>query len=211
MHFTSFLVAAMATLATAADQTTSSTTTTRPFMGAGLDWASKISNVPKPKSTAASVVGINSHLTTYEIACMSGVPKSVCEISKPWTLIQGSTTFSFTGEYTAATTGKVGTVTVDREFKCSFTSTSLSASCSFEQQVTGSHSGTEYSTATSSSTTSLPTDSITYYKMPVTGGLEKLTATQTTHSTAAANPTARALVTAGPLGAVAAMAIGAMF
>ncbi|KAJ5860420.1 uncharacterized protein N7529_007730 [Penicillium soppii] len=197
MYLTSFLVTALATLATAAESSTS-----KPYLGAGFDWASKI---PNYQSTAASVAGINSHITTYEISCLSNAPKSVCHIETPWTLIQGSTTFSFTGQYTAATTGKVGTVTVSRHFDCSFTSTSVSASCSFQYQVTGSNSGVEYSTATSTSTTSLPTKSMKYYAMPVTGGVSKLTSTQTTKTTGAA-----AMVTAAPLGAAAAVAIAAM-
>lgn len=203
MLLTSFLVTALAALVTAAESTTS-----KPYLGAGFDWASKI---PNYQSTAASVAGINAHATTYEISCLSNAPKSICQIETPWTLIQGSTTFSFTGQYTASTTGKVGTVTVSRHFDCSFTSTSVSASCSFQYQVTGSNSGVEYSTASSTSTTSVPTSSMKYYAMPVTGGVSKFTGTQATQTTGAAGPTARAMMTGAPLGAAAAVAIAAMF
>ncbi|CAG8081945.1 unnamed protein product [Penicillium salamii] len=202
MQLTSFLVATLASLVTAAEQST-----TRPYFGYGFDWASKL---PYPTSTAASVVGITSHLTTYEISCMTGAPKSRCDIDTPWTLIQGSTTFSFTGKYTAATTGRVGTVTIDQEHKCSFTSTSQSASCSLEYEVTGSQSGTTYSTATSTSASNIPTSSVKYYKLPITAGVSKLTSAQTTSTTGGAAPTAKAIITGAPLGAAAAVAIAAM-
>lgn len=208
MYLTSFLVATLAALVAAADTTSSVTSTTKPYLGAGFDWATRI---PNYQSTAASIAGITSHITTYEISCQSNAPKSICQIETPWTLIQGSTTFSFTGKYTASTTASVGTVTVARDFDCSFTSTSVSASCEFSYQITGSHSGTDYSTASSTSTTSLPTSSMKYYAMPVTGGLEKLTTTSTTHTTGAAGPTAKAMITGAPLGAAAAVAMAAMF
>jgi hypothetical protein len=203
MLLTFVLVTALAALTSAAESSTH-----RPYLGAGFDWASKI---PNYQSTAASVAGITAGATTYEIACLSNAPKSICQIKTPWTLIQGSTTFSFTGEYTASTADKVGTVTVARDFECSFTRTSLSASCSFKYQVTGSNSGTTYSTATSTSTTSLPTKSMKYYSLPITAGIAKITSTQTTQTTGAAGPTAKAMVTGAPLGAAAAVAIAAMF
>ncbi|CAG7921891.1 unnamed protein product [Penicillium olsonii] len=203
MQLTSFLVASLATLVTAAEQST----TSRPYFGAGFDWASR---VPNYESTAASVAGITSHLTTYEISCLTDAPKRLCNIETPWTLIQGSTTFSFTGKYLATTSHKVGTVTVDREFECSFTSTSKSASCAFEYEITGSNSGTSYSTATSTSTSSVPTDSITYYPLKITAGISKLNSAKTTSTTGAANPTAKAIITAAPMGAAAAAAIAAL-
>ncbi|KAJ5329394.1 hypothetical protein N7541_000440 [Penicillium brevicompactum] len=206
MRITSFLVATLATLVTAAEQSTQSTTH-RPYLGAGFSWASR---VPNYQSTAASVAGITSHLTTYEISCLTNAPKSVCNIETPWTLIQGSTTFSFTGKYTASTTASVGTVTVDREFDCSFTSTSRSASCSFEYHITGSHNGASYSTSTSSSTSSLPTESMKYSSLLITGGIAKITSAQSTSTTGAANPTAKAMITGAPMGAAAAVAIAAM-
>lgn len=205
MRITSFLVAALATVVSAATQ--SASTTHRPTLGAGFKWASKI---PDYQSTAASVAGITSGLTTYEISCLTNAPKSVCNIETPWTLVQGSTTFSFTGKYTASTSASVGTVTVDREFECSFTSTSRSASCSFEYHITGSHSGTSYSTSTSTSTSSLPTESMKYSSLLITGGIAKITSAQSTSTTGAANPTAKAMITGAPMGAAAAVAIAAM-
>ncbi|CAI7567760.1 unnamed protein product [Penicillium bialowiezense] len=190
MRITSFLVAALATVVSAATQ--SASTTHRPTLGAGFKWASKI---PDYQSTAASVAGITSGLTTYEISCLTNAPKSVCNIETPWTLVQGSTTFSFTGKYTASTSASVGTVTVDREFECSFTSTS---------------SGTSYSTSTSTSTSSLPTESMKYSSLLITGGIAKITSAQSTSTTGAANPTAKAMITGAPMGAAAAVAIAAM-
>lgn len=207
---------------------------TRPTVRVGAGWAGgtddyskkEVKNVPLVHGVAASVVGVNSHVTTYAVSCYSAAATGDCEIKKPWTLIQGPNTFSLTGQYTAAASEYVSTVTVDRDFKCSFTSSSLSPSCVFKQLVTGIQAGASYSSATSTTTTTR--FNLDYRGMMITAGYEKLPATtatnskRTTHSATTAHSTtkthstssgaaARALVTGKPLGAIAAVAIGAMF
>lgn len=195
------LLAALAGVAIADD------TTTVGYFGA--DWTSI--TIPKYKSTAASVAGINAVETTYAVSCLKDAPKSDCHIDEPWTLIQGSETYSFTGVYTAWETGKDDKdkgVTVTRDIQCSFTSYSESAGCSISYQATGKVDGTSYSTGTSSSST-FKTDQVDYYQMPVTGGLSSFTAPQATETPDAARAVgpARALITAAPLAAAAAVAI----
>lgn len=166
--------------------------------------------IPMYKSTAASVAGINAVATTYAVQCLEDAPTFDCKIDKPWTLIQGSTTFSFTGVYTAWQTGKEKDdgVTVNRNIQCSFTRTIESASCSFSYEATGKLSGTSYSTGTKMSS-SFPTDKVGYYGMAVTGGLSSFTAPQATETPGAATTAgpARALITAAPLAAAAAVAL----
>ncbi|KAH8431849.1 uncharacterized protein LDX57_009500 [Aspergillus melleus] len=200
---TSFLlIAALAGLSIAED------TTTIPYFAA--DWTSI--EIPRYTSTAASVAGINAVATTYAVDCLKDAPTSDCHIDKPWTLIQGSETYSFTGVYTAWETGKGKDkddgVTVTREMQCSFTSFSESASCSMSYEATGTMSGTAYSTGTTSSS-SFSTDQVGYYAMKVTGGLSSFTAPQATETPDAARAAgpARALITAAPLAAAAAVAI----
>lgn len=168
--------------------------------------------IPEYTSTAASVAGINAVATTYAVSCLDGAPTSDCHIDHPWTLIQGSTTFSFTGVYTAWSTGKVNAVTVTRKIKCSFTSQTESVSCSLSYQATGTVDGTSYSTATSAKS-KFATNAVTYYALTVTGGLASFTAPQATKTPGAAPALAgpaRAMITAAPLG-VAAAAVAAMF
>jgi hypothetical protein len=179
-----------------------STTTTVGFFGAPFDIT-----IPLYTSTGASVAGINAVATTYAVSCLDGAPKSDCHIDHPWTIIQGPTTFSLTGVYTAWSTGK-NAVTVTRSEKCSFTHYTESASCSVSYRATGTAQGTSYSTATSGAS-SFAAKSITYYQLPVTGGLSSFTApqaTQTPGAAAAAAGPARALITAAPLLAAAAAA-----
>ncbi|KAI9044158.1 uncharacterized protein KD926_001982 [Aspergillus affinis] len=198
---TSFLlIAALAGISIAED------TTTVGYFGA--DWTSI--EIPRYKSTAASVAGINAVATTYAVACLKDAPTSDCHIDKPWTLIQGSETYSFTGVYTAWESGKDkdNGVTVTRELQCSFTSFSESAGCSLSYEATGKMDGTSYSTGTTSSST-FGTDKVDYYEMPVTAGLSSFTAPQATETPDAARAAgpARALITAAPLAAAAAVAI----
>ncbi|PLB45188.1 hypothetical protein P170DRAFT_440325 [Aspergillus steynii IBT 23096] len=200
MRTSLLLTAALAGLAIAED------TTTVGYFAA--DWTSI--EIPRYESTAASVAGINAVATTYAVGCLKDAPTSLCHIDKPWTLIQGSETYSLTGVYTAGQTGKEkdNGVTVTRDIQCSFTSFSESAGCSFSYQATGKISGASYSTGTSSSST-FATDQVGYYKMPVTAGLSSFTAPQATETPDAARAVgpARALITAAPLAAAAAVAI----
>ncbi|KAJ5578219.1 uncharacterized protein N7459_007183 [Penicillium hispanicum] len=184
MRCISLLATTLAALA-AAD---SSTTTTIDYLVP--DWDIE---VPAYTSVAGSVAGINAVATTYEIKCLSGADKDACKIKTPWTLIQGPNTFSFTGVYTAWSTG-ANAVSVTRDIKCSYTSTE-SASCSMSYKATGTVNGVSSSTSTSSSAQSI---SATKYGMPITGGLKSFTAPQATQTPNAA-PAAKPLITGAPL------------
>lgn len=166
--------------------------------------------IPRYESTAASVAGINALATTYQIKCMDGADKSLCDIKTPWTIIQGPATASFTGVYTADASGKDG-ITVTREWKCDLKSYTESASCTVSYSASGTVDGTGYSTSTTTSNKNMPTDQLTTGGILVTGGIASFTAPQATQtpSGAAAAPF-KAMVTAAPLGAAAAIAIAGM-
>ncbi|KAJ5545477.1 hypothetical protein N7535_006137 [Penicillium sp. DV-2018c] len=200
MHVSSFLITALAALATA------ETTTTVGFFGA--DFADI--TIPSYASVAASVTGINALATTYVVKCLKNAPKSDCHIEDPWTIIQGQNTMSFTGVYTAWSTGDVNAVTATRDIKCSFTSFTESASCSISYQMTGTVNGMSTSTSTSTSTKTVPTDSITYYELAVTGGVESFTATEATHTPSGAAGAQKPLITAAPMGVAAALGLAAL-
>ena len=172
-------------------------------------------------STAARVVAIDKYATTYEIACLSGAPQSACAINSktPMTLIQGPTTYSYSGEATISTDGAVGVATgiVD----CSFTQTSQSVSCSWSFAVTASSSDFTFSTSTSDPSMTIDPDMVSYYALEVTAGLDAFTAgatasaspvkvTSTSTSKAGANAFAKPMITAAPLGAAAVAALAAM-
>lgn len=197
MRIASLLATTFSVLAAAA----SSSTTTVPYFFPEFPVT-----IPYYASTAASVAGINALATTYEIKCLKDAPKSDCDIAHPWTLIQGPATFSFTGVYTAINNA----LTATRDLKCTYTSTSLSASCSISYEATGSTSGASYSTGTVFSTSPVPTDSISYYGMLVTAGIESFTAPQATQTPGAAGAPPKPLITAVPLGAAAAVAVAAL-
>ncbi|KAL5362853.1 hypothetical protein BJX96DRAFT_109841 [Aspergillus floccosus] len=168
--------------------------------------------IPAYDSTAASVAGINALATTYHIKCLDGAPKSDCQIETPWTMIQGESTFSFTGVYTSGT-ASTDAVTATRDLECTFSSYSVSASCSLSYAATGSWDATAYSTSTSTSTKNIPTESVTFYALEVTGGVDSFTAPAATKTpdAAVALPAAKPLITAAPVGAAAALAVAAMF
>ncbi|KAJ5379299.1 hypothetical protein N7509_012418 [Penicillium cosmopolitanum] len=124
-------------------------------------------------------------------------------------MIRGPDTFSFIGVYTAERTGGLQ-ITASRDFDCTFTASSLSASCSFSYSATGSASGIEYATSTSATTSNIPSESVTSYKLTVIGGVNSLhTSAATTTSNVAAGPL-RPLITAAPIGA-AAVAVAGLF
>ncbi|CAL5870820.1 uncharacterized protein PFLUO_LOCUS5061 [Penicillium psychrofluorescens] len=202
MLFTAFLATTFCALA-AADGTT-----IVPEFAA--EWGADVT-IMSYASTAASVVGINALYTTYQIKCLDDAPKAECHIDTPWTLIEGPGTYSLTGVYTGWSSGTVDIVTATRLLDCTFTSSSLSASCSASYKATGTIGGMSYSTSTSLSTSPIPTESITYYAMLVTAGAKAFTEPQATQTPGAAFAAAKPLITAAPLGAVAAVAIAALF
>lgn len=169
-----------------------------------MQWAHSLHLHPWT-STAASVAGINAVATTYRIGCLSGAPKSDCEIATPWTMIQGPKTYSLTGVYTVSGSGTVNAVTGTQKFDCTFAKATESPSCSFSVKVTGTTAGVSYSTSTSSSTKNLPTKSYTSYGIDVTAGTASFTASEATKT-----PNGGAMVTAAPMGAAAVVAIAAM-
>ncbi|RMJ23919.1 hypothetical protein PHISP_05226 [Aspergillus sp. HF37] len=185
-----------------------STTTVGYF---GADNVATGVRIPFYTSTAASVAGINAIATTYRVDCMKGAPKSDCQIATPWTIIEGPGTHSFTGAYTASSEGHYTSVTAVREMDCTFTSSSVSASCSFSYMASGTADGYAFTTSASGSTSKIPSDSVTHYALPVTAGISSFTAPQATRTPDAAAAPAKPVITACPLGAAAAVAIGAMF
>ncbi|KAJ5914590.1 hypothetical protein N7504_003473 [Penicillium tannophilum] len=161
-------------------------------------------------STGASVAGINAVATTYEIKCLSDAAASECQIQDkhPWTLIQGPSTYNFAASFTF--TSDEITATYTETADCSFTSYSESASCSWSASITGSSSGGNLASSTSSSLSNIPTASVTYWELEVTGGVASYTAPAATKTPDAAAALAKPLITAAPMFAVAAAA-AAMF
>lgn len=209
MRFTLFLAVTLAALAAGKSNDDDSTTTVG-YFGIGSGLANEIGPFWFT-STAASVAGVNAVATTYEIQCLSGAPKSDCQIESkhPWTLIQGPATYNFDASFTYSTHDMIATYTETAD--CSFTSYSESASCSWSVSATGSSSGGNLASSTSSTNTNIPTDSVSYWKLEVTGGVSSFTAPQATKTPDAAVAAAKPLITAAPLGAAAAVAVAALF
>jgi hypothetical protein len=206
MRVTLFFASALAALASAAEP---STTTISYF---GLENDLSYVNVGDYTSTAARVIGIDKYATTYEIGCMKGADK--CAIHQPLTMVQGSTTYSFSGQVTVTTGGATGVAT--NVMECSFTHSSESASCSWSAAITGSAKGYTYSTSGSDSSTSIEPSSVHYSTLTVTDGIYAFTADATASASAvtvtatgAAGP-AKPLITAAPFGAAAAAAFAAL-
>lgn len=201
MHLSSLLASTLAALGAAE--------TLIGHFGVEQDITSGVA-VPTYGSTGASVAGINAIATTYHIKCQKGAPKSVCDIKKPWTMIQGPETYSLTGVYTVSGSGTANVVTATRDYDCTFTSSSISASCDWSIKVTGTTAGESYSTSTSLVNKNIPSDSVRDVAMLVTGGTKSFTAPAATKTPAAAPAAAKPMVTAGPLGAAAIAVAGAM-
>jgi hypothetical protein len=207
MRMNLFLASALAALATAAEP---STTTVSYF---GIEADLPYVNIGSYTSTAARVAGIDKYATTYEIACMKGADK--CAIHHPLTLVQGPTTFSFSGQVTITTAGGTGVAT--NVMACSFTHSSESVSCSWSAAVTASVEGYTTSISASESSTSIEPSSVSYSALTVTDGIYAFTADATASASAVqitatgAAAAAKPLITAAPLGAAAAAAFAAMF
>ncbi|KAL5335191.1 hypothetical protein BJX70DRAFT_375750 [Aspergillus crustosus] len=185
------LALALATLSSAED------TTTIGYFNA--DWDDENLAIPSYSGTAASVVAVNALETTLEIGCLDSAPTTLCSIDDAQTVIQGISTYSFSGVYTAL--AATPALTVTREMACSFSSYSLDAGCSFSLDISGSADGVEHTSSFSSETT-FPTDSITYYELEVTGGVDKLEDPEATETPGGAADFAapfKALVTAAPV------------
>ncbi|KAJ5806873.1 hypothetical protein N7474_010465 [Penicillium riverlandense] len=198
MHFPSLVVPALAALAAA-----QSTTVINVFE-AKIENPYYSARYPTSTSVAGSVVGINAEETTYKIACMKGAPKSDCGIDEPYTIIAGPTTFSTS--LTSVFSGYGVTATVSENIACSFTHTTESAKCIVTIGVT---SGDV--TTARSSTKTIPASDVTYMPLTVTGGLSLFNSPQATEAPDAAAGPHRALITAAPLGAAAALAVAALF
>ncbi|KAL4920918.1 hypothetical protein BDW62DRAFT_198370 [Aspergillus aurantiobrunneus] len=181
--------------------TSAQDTTTAATFGNGAQLTSDSSTLQLPAltSTAASIVSINALETTYEVSCLESAPTETCSIADPWTIIQGISTYSVSGVYTAFDRAPPLTVTVQDE--CSFESWSASASCTYSATYAGSSDGAETSSSFSLETGVAEAD-VTYYRLMVTGGVEKMSepeATETPEGAAAwANPV-KAVVTAAPV------------
>ncbi|KAJ5996712.1 hypothetical protein N7522_008372 [Penicillium canescens] len=207
MRMNLFLASALAALATAAEPST----TTVSYFGVEADLP--YVNLGSYTSTAARVAGIDKYATTYEIACMKDADK--CAIHHPLTLVQGPTTFSFSGEVTVTTAGGTGVAT--NVMACSFTHSSESVSCSWSAAITASVQGYTTSISASDSSTSIEPTSVSYSALTVTDGIYAFTADATASASAVqitatgAAAAAKPLITAAPLGAAAAAAFAAMF
>lgn len=198
MRLNTLITSALATLV-AAD---SSNTTVKYF---GLD--SEINTYGADPgaytSTAAHVVGSDSTATTYEIGCLKGADK--CALPHPVTLIQGSATYSLSGEYTIETMGATGIITDIEE--CTFTHTSESVSCSWSVAFTVSSGDVTFSTSDSHSSSSIAPESVSWRTLDVTADAGAITgAAATGTTTAGATSTGAAahmkpLITAAPMGA----------
>jgi hypothetical protein len=221
MRPTLILTSALAALA-AAD----SSTTTVSYFGLDANINTYGADPGAYTSTAASLVGSDSTATTYEIGCLKGAAQ--CALPHPITLIQGSATYSMSGEYSIETMGATGIITDIEE--CTFTHTSEAVSCSWSVAFTVSSGDLTLSTSNSDSSTSIAPESISWRTLDVTAGAEAATSTTSDSatgastgaasteasntgatSTGAAAAHARPLITAAPMGAAAVAAIVALF
>ncbi|KAL2827938.1 hypothetical protein BDW59DRAFT_53058 [Aspergillus cavernicola] len=195
---------ALATLTHADD----ASTTTAPYFGASWSSGDAELTIPSYTGTAASVVSVNAQETTYAINCRDGIATESCSIKDDWTMVQGISTFSISGVYTAFDWVPPMTVTLSEA--CTFTNYSISASCEYSMSYSGSSDGSQSSTSASTSDT-FPTDSVTMYGLEVTGGLDKFDEPAATETPGAAAGgvwgAARALVTAAPVAVVGVVAM----
>ena len=214
MRPTLILTSALAALA-AAD----SSTTTVSYFGLDSNINTYGADPGAYTSTAASIVGSDSTATTYEIGCLKGAAK--CALPHPVTLIQGSATYSLSGEYSIETMGATGIITDIEE--CTFTHSTESVSCSWSVAFTVSSGDLTVSTSNSDSSTSIAPDSVSWRSLDVTAGATSTISGSATEPTTGAASTAEAtstgaaaahakpLITAAPVGAAAVAAIVAMF
>lgn len=204
MRLTIFLASALATLATA-----DSKNTTVKYFGLDSEINTYGASPGAYTRTAAHVIGSDSTATTYEIGCLKGAEK--CALSHPITLIQGSATYSMSGEYSIETMGATGIITDVEE--CTFTHSSESVSCSWSVAFTVSSGDITVSTSDSHSSTSIAPESISWRTLDVTGNAGAIVtansgsaATTTEAASTGATSTAAAahmkpLITAAPMGA----------
>jgi len=179
-------------------QTTASTTVVSVF-----EAASELSRFPL-KNVAASLINVNAVMTTYAIGCAPGAEQSACEIKNSATLVQGPSTWSLAGTYTAQTLGESVTVTVDEA--CSLGGTTT-ASCSFSYDEQATLNGE--STSTSSVVqTSYTADQITFAPLTVTAGVSKFYGPQATQTPTGAAVAPRATGIPLAAAAMAAAAVG---
>ncbi|KAJ6183885.1 hypothetical protein N7519_005186 [Penicillium mononematosum] len=196
MRTSFFLAAALATLGTQADD--SSTDVIGYF---SPSWDGGLLQYGGWTSTAASLVTYNSAAATYHTP-----PKTDCNYPTPWTIVQGPETVSFTGKYIASTSGESTSydITLTQSYECSLKASTESASCTMSVGKSGSLAGAKYESSTSSKATYTTAPmSNSYYQLTVTAGLpSSSTEVQTTQSTGgAAGPAA--LITAAPMVAAA--------
>ncbi|CAG8903417.1 unnamed protein product [Penicillium egyptiacum] len=208
MRTSFFLAAALATLGTQADDTSSDVIGYfSPAWDAGLlqygGWT----------STAASLVTHNTAAATYHVSCLKDAPKTDCNYPTPWTIVQGPETVSFTGKYIASTSDKSTSydITLTQSYECSLKASTESASCTMSVGMSGSVDGGKYESSTSSKATYTTAPmSNSYYQLTVTAGLptgSSSTSVETTQSTGGAPGPAGALITAAPMVAAAMAAL----
>ncbi|KAJ5297522.1 hypothetical protein PENANT_c005G05646 [Penicillium antarcticum] len=205
MRTSIFLAAALAGIANAKDSSSST------IVGYFIPSWAPTTQLGGQTSTAASLAGINAEAATYHVGCVKDAPKSDCNYPKSWTIIQGASTVSVTGEYIYSTTDNSQNydITVTQSWECSLKASTESASCTMSIGMDGSLDGGKYqsSSSTAATYTTAPI-SDTYYKLTVTGGIDSYTAPEATKTpgAAAAGPAA-AFVTAGPMVAAAVVAL----
>ncbi|CAG7964423.1 unnamed protein product [Penicillium nalgiovense] len=206
MRTSFFLAAALATLGTQADD---SSTDVVGYFSPSYDGG--LLQYGGWQSTAASLVTYNTAAATYHVSCLKDAPKTDCNYPTPWTIVQGPETVSFTGQYIASTSGESTSydITVTQSYECSLKASTESASCTMSVSKSGSLGGAKYesSTSTKATYTTAPISN-SYYQLTVTAGLPTSSSTdvQTTQSTGgAAGPAA--LITAAPMVAAAVAAL----
>ncbi|KAJ5280946.1 hypothetical protein N7478_006318 [Penicillium angulare] len=204
MRASTFLAMALATLGASAD---SESTTTVGFFAPA--WTIEVPRWAEGAATsyAASMAGINAKAATYHVGCAKDVPKSVCDIPKSWTIIQGSDTASFSGEWVMSTASDKTTykATLTETWDCDLHSSTGSASCTMSASWSASGNGEKASSSTSTTTSlaSAPTEN-DYNPLTVTAGLSSATKAAATKSGGAVG--SGAMITAAPVFAAAAMA-----
>ncbi|KAL4862055.1 hypothetical protein BDV12DRAFT_179325 [Aspergillus spectabilis] len=188
-----FLALAVAAVAIADESTTIG------LFNANVDDVSSMA-IPSYTSIAGSIVSVNAYETTIAVSCLDGAATESCSIKDPWTIVQAISTFSLSAVYTAFDWNPPVTATLD--YDCTYQDYTVSGSCRYSMTYSGSSDGTEMTSSFSTEISSIPTDSVTYVALDVTGGLDKFDepeATETPGAAAAFAGPMQAVITAAPV------------
>ncbi|RDW92919.1 uncharacterized protein DSM5745_00241 [Aspergillus mulundensis] len=200
---------ALAAIAAANDRTT----TSLPYFHLNQNATMSFElNIPTYTSSAASVISADATATTLAIGCLDSAPSSSCLIDSkhPATMIQGPSTWALKGEYTVLDWVAAPTITATVDYGCTFTSSSLSASCSYSHSAYASNDGVVW-TEHVDTTFAVPTGLVGSADLLVTGGLENLdgSATSTDGADGTATETDKPGAAAGGVGPIGALVTAA--